>query len=313
MSEFCGFDQESDTFRMWEATLPPMTLNFATRLPWRRVTGVGDASHKSKGVTALVAGLHGTSTLKYNETVGNASIILFSSRLVSLRKVSVKSNTAASKSPASPLYLIRFLGLVLACGLSAAGCSSGPSRVRPPSINASGAASEAMELYDKDGDGFIAGSELDAVPGVKAAMETIDADKDGKATEEEIAARIEAWQASKIGVMAVKANFTLDGRPLSGAQITFEPESFLGQDIKAATGEASGGVAMVSIPKEQRPAKDTPPGLQLGLYRVRVSKKANGQETIPAKYNTETTLGQQVAPDDPAVAGQKMRFELTTK
>jgi len=205
------------------------------------------------------------------------------------------------------------LNLACAAVLLLTGCNSGPSRIKPPSIDADDAAAEAMELYDKDGDGSIAGAELDAVPGIKAAMETIDANKDGKATEDEIVQRIEAWQATNIGVMAVSAAFTLDGRPLAGAKITFEPESFLGDQIKPAFGDCTNGAAMISIPKDQRPQKDMPPGVQLGLYRVKVSKKVNGQETIPAKYNAETTLGQQISPDDPAIAGQKMRFQLTTK
>jgi hypothetical protein len=195
-----------------------------------------------------------------------------------------------------------------------AGCSSGPSRVKPPSISPSGAASKAMKEFDKDGDGFIAGSELDASPGIKAAMSTIDADKDGKVTADEIAARIEAWQASKIGVMTVGCNFTLDGRPLTGAQVTFEPEPFLADSLKAAVGETDiAGTALASVPKEERASKDTPAGFQVGLYRVRVSKKSGDKETIPAKYNTETTLGQQIAPDDPAVASQRIRFALTSK
>jgi hypothetical protein len=195
-----------------------------------------------------------------------------------------------------------------------AGCSSGPGRVEAPSISASGAASEAMELYDKDGDGFIAAAELDAVPGIKAALETVDADKDGKASESEISERIEAWQATGIGVMAINASFTLNGSPLTGAEVTFEPESFLGTEIQPGIGEiGASGSAMITIPKDKRPAKDTPPGVQLGFYRVKVSKIANGQESIPAKYNAETTLGQQVAPDDPAIAGQKVRFDLSTK
>ncbi|MBA3483777.1 MAG: EF-hand domain-containing protein [Pirellulales bacterium] len=202
---------------------------------------------------------------------------------------------------------------LLATLAAALGCSSGPSRVQPPSIDADDAASAAMELYDKDGDGAINAAELEAAPGLKAAMTTIDANKDGSVQEDEIVARIEAWQATNIGVMAVKANFTLDGRPLSGAAVTFEPETFLGEDIKAAVGETTSGLSTVTIPKDQRPAKDTPPGLQPGLYRVRVSLKKDGQETIPAKYNSETTLGQEIAPDDPAVAGQKVRFDLKTK
>ncbi len=33
------------------------------------------------------------------------------------------------------------------------GCSSGPGRVQAPEINASSASSQAMDLYDQDGDG----------------------------------------------------------------------------------------------------------------------------------------------------------------
>jgi hypothetical protein len=196
----------------------------------------------------------------------------------------------------------------------AAGCSGGPSRVQPPSISASGASAQAMEDYDTDGDGFIAGSELDAAVGIKAAMATIDADKDGKATADEIADRIKAWQATRYGIMPLGMTFTLNGRPLDGATITFEPEPFLGDDIKAAVGETTlGGSAMPSVPADQRPTNDTPAGLALGLYRVHVSKKVNGQETIPARYNTETTLGQEISMDDPAVASQKVRFDLKSK
>jgi hypothetical protein len=171
-----------------------------------------------------------------------------------------------------------------------------------------------MELYDKDGDGFLAGGELDSVPGIKAALATIDLDKDGKATAEEIQARIESWQEQRYGMMGINASFALDGRPLVAADVVFEPESFLGDDIKAAIGVTSPtGSAMLSIPKEQRPSADSPPGVQLGLYRVRVSKKQGGKETLPVRYNVETTLGQQASPDDPAVAGQKVRFELKSK
>jgi hypothetical protein len=204
--------------------------------------------------------------------------------------------------------------IVLSTALLAGCWGGGPGRVKPPDIDAGDAGDQAIELYDKDGDGAIAGAELDAVPGVKAAMETIDADKDGKATAEEIAARVESWQATRVGVMSINCSVTLDGRVPAGAIITFEPESFLGDNIKAGVGEVGpGGSALVSIPKDQRPAKDTPPGLQLGLYRVRISLKSNGQETIPSQYNSETTLGQQVSGDDPAVAAQRVTFALTTQ
>jgi hypothetical protein len=67
---------------------------------------------------------------------------------------------------------------------------------------------------------------------------------------------------------------------------------------------------VVSIPKDQRPTPDTPPGLQLGFYKVRISKQVGGKESIPAIYNSETTLGQQISPDDPALLKQNLRFDL---
>jgi len=42
------------------------------------------------------------------------------------------------------------------------------------------------------------------------------------------------------------------------------------------------------------------PGIYLGLYRVEISKKEDGRETIPAKFNSETTLAIEAAPDAPS-------------
>ena len=40
---------------------------------------------------------------------------------------------------------------------------------------------------------------------------------------------------------------------------------------------------------------DSSPGVACGLYRVEISKLVGGKETIPAIYNTDTILGQEVA------------------
>lgn len=204
------------------------------------------------------------------------------------------------------------LGATLLAGM--AGCGGGPSRVTAPSISASGAASKAMTEYDKDGDGFIAGAELDAAASLKAAMATLDLDKDGKVSADEIEQRIETWQATKLGLMSITCRVTLDGKGVDGATVTFEPETFLGDNVKQGEGFTSGGgLATVSILKENRPSPDYPPGLQFGFYKVKVSKKTNGTETIPAKYNTETTLGQQISNDDPAILSQSIKFDMISK
>ena len=193
-------------------------------------------------------------------------------------------------------------------------CSGGPERIRPPYIDADDAAEQAMEMYDKDGDGFLADAELEAAPGLKAALATLDTDEDGKVSEQEIAERIRFWQATKGGITSIRCYVTMDSKPLVGATVTFEPEAFLGEAIQTAIGITNfSGSAGLSIPKENRPIADMPPGIQLGLFRVRISKLVDGEETVPAKYNTETILGQQVSTDDPAVLGRKVAFKLKSR
>jgi hypothetical protein len=46
---------------------------------------------------------------------------------------------------------------------------------------------------------------------------------------------------------------------------------------------------------------------------VRISKVANGKETIPAKYNQETSLGVECAPDVPEILNNRVVFALTSK
>ncbi len=192
-----------------------------------------------------------------------------------------------------------------------ASCNSGPAAIKPPSISASGAASKAMELYDKNGDGKISGAELDNAPALKAAMATLDMNNDKAVTADEIAARVKSWQANPAALTGLKATVTMDGQPLGGAEVTFEPDPCLGDDIKPAKGTTGiyGDTSPV-IPPDQRPSANYPAGIQLGIYIVRISKVVNGKETIPARYNTQTILGQEVAYDDPAFKNRKVVFDL---
>ena len=177
-----------------------------------------------------------------------------------------------------------------------------------------GAAEEAMEMYDTDGDGYVAGSELENAPGLKAALKTLDADKDGKVSAEEVAERVRIWDRSQIGMMMFDSRFLLDGKPLANAEITFEPDEFLEGIVEAAVGVTDlGGNTRTKVPKEKRPTPDTPPGMQAGVYKVRVSKIVGGKETIPAKYNTETILGQEVSMDDWAISNRRVIFQLKSR
>ncbi len=173
----------------------------------------------------------------------------------------------------------------------AVGCSGKPSRIHPPSINAGSAGSAAMKQYDLNGDGKVAGDELEKAPSLKAGLVRLDTNNDGAVSADEVAARIGAWQDSKVGRMSATLTILANGKPLEGATVTLIPEEFLGGNVKPATGTTdAGGVVMPTI----EVSAEDPPGVAPGFYLVQVTKEGMN---IPPMYNTETVLGVELAPD----------------
>ena len=188
------------------------------------------------------------------------------------------------------------------------GCSRGPKAIRPPDIDGVAAAAAVMANYDTDRDGSLDGQELRAVPGLAAGLGVFDTNSDQRIQPTEIEARVDAWQAA--GLMTIRCDVRWRGKPLEGATVRYVPEAFLGDDIQTAVGTTNQfGIAYMSIPKDKRPAADAPGGVQLGVYRVRISKLVDGKETIPARYNAETVLGQEISYDDPGVQSG-IRYDL---
>src|ERR1700755_12959 len=110
--------------------------------------------------------------------------------------------------------------------LTAASCQHGPAPVKQPSISASGAGKLAMEQYDTNGDGKVAGDELEKAPSLKAALPRLDSNGDGAVSADEVAARVNAWKDMQTGMTSFSCRVTLDGQPLPGAKVTLEPEAF---------------------------------------------------------------------------------------
>jgi hypothetical protein len=194
--------------------------------------------------------------------------------------------------------------------LAAGGCSSGPPRTPPPEIDAEAAGQQAIVMYDTDGDGSISGKELDKCPGIKDAIEHYDVKHDGKITAAAITARIHEWQENKLGTTATKVRVMLDGQPLEGATVTFEPEAFLGPHVATAFGQtASNGAALLTIAMDpEKPQGERRPSVHCGLYKVRISKLIGGHETLPARFNTNTELGAEIGPH----SGSR-QFNLTSR
>jgi hypothetical protein len=183
----------------------------------------------------------------------------------------------------------------LACAVLISGC--GPARRRPPSYSPSSAGSQALELFDANGNGTLDGAELAKSPGLASAVKRWDGDGDGALSADEIATRIETYRASGIGLMPFSCTVYLDNQRLSGAEVTLVPEPFLEgvlQPAKAVT--STTGIAAPAVDGNDFPA------VPCGLYRVQISKKdAAGNESIPARYNSATELGQDIGPDVPGL------------
>jgi hypothetical protein len=201
--------------------------------------------------------------------------------------------TDRSTDSPCPRARYRVVGALLAAGLVLllGGCSGGGAPLSPPSIAPEEAAKQALAEYDTNKDGFLDATELQRCPALKSALSVIDTNKDGKISAEELAARLAEFQKANVGVTGVPCRVFLDGSPLAEATVTLEPEKFMGPGTKSASGtsDATGSVVL-------RVEGVEVPGVQWGYYRVLVSRKdIGGKELLPARYNTATTLGQEVA------------------
>jgi hypothetical protein len=208
---------------------------------------------------------------------------------MSERRAAVRRPCRPGRRPSAAARWLLGAGLLLL----AVGCSG--RRVTPPRIAPESAGQQALAAYDSNHDGALDAKELEQCPALRDALKAADRDGDGRLSADEIAARITTYQASRIGLLACACQVTLDGRPLADATVSLVPEKFLGPDVKPASGvsDARGMVVLQTQGAEV-------PGVACALYRVEVSKKnAAGQETIPARYNTQTVLGLEVAPDTP--------------
>jgi hypothetical protein len=198
------------------------------------------------------------------------------------------------------------IGLAIAAG----GCSGKPAGPARPKIDAAEAARAAIAKYDANGDGKLDATELKGqkCPGLLDAFSRTDTSGDKLLSEEEIAARIQKWLSGSAAIVIALTQVTLDGKPLEGATVTYEPEEFLGSALKTATattdqhGQCSpGGVD-----------EKFPVGLYPGAYRVKISKQVDGKEIVPKQYNAATELGKEIA-TDALRGGGTVEFHLKSR
>ena len=195
-------------------------------------------------------------------------------------------------------------GSLLAIGLMImfwlAGCDRKPERAEVPELDPAAIASGAMSAYDTNGDGSVAGEELAAAGSItdhpELPVKLIDKNGDGQISKDEIQSRVQQWIDSKVGIMSFHCTVHLDGKPLEGAMVKYVPESFMGGAVEEATGTTdTTGSAVMAIDQAKLPGHlKGIHGMRSGFYKVEITHPS---PTIPPKYNTETTLGMEVASD----------------
>jgi hypothetical protein len=193
-------------------------------------------------------------------------------------------------------------------GCALGGCNSGETPLALPSLDPQAAASQAMKDFDSDGDGALAGAELDKSPGLKAALATLDKNGDKRLTAEEISTHLAGYQAAGAALVSLQCLVTLDGRPLPEAVVTLVPEHFLGDAFRPAKGTTDEhGACMFQTEGEEFP------GVACGIFRIEVSRPdASGKETLPPRYNVNTVLGDEVSPVSLSMQNG-LRLELKSK
>jgi len=184
---------------------------------------------------------------------------------------------------------LRWLGILgVGVGLIISTGCSGPATVIAPDYSPAATATAAFSEYDKNNDGKLDEKELESCPALKSSLAQLDKDGDKAISKDELIASLGEFARSKVSLMTARCNVTREGQPLANAEVKFIPEKFHGTAIKPAAGKSNQqGVV------ELRCEGNTLPGLSLGFYRVEISLKDEaGQETIPASFNSQTTLGQ---------------------
>jgi hypothetical protein len=187
-----------------------------------------------------------------------------------------------------------------------AGCSRQLALVKPPQIDAAGAAEGVLRNWDTDHDGQLSRSEARACRGINDNWTRYDPNNDGQASRQELESRFAAWSSGDTGLMNLRVQVTFRKQPLTEAQVHLVPCDFLGPHFLPAKGTTDRyGYAFMAIPDDQLPASQRGThGMQVGLYRVMITHPAIQP---PDKYSEQSALSVDLSP---AEANSGVSFNL---
>ena len=179
------------------------------------------------------------------------------------------------------------------------GCDGGPVPVSQPDFDPARTAAQAMELYDVNRDGMLSEKELAACPGILMNRSLYDTDGNGAVSRQEIEERLRDLRQSGVGLTQLSIDVRLNGKPLRGAEVQLIPEPYLGPNVKPAFGKAGQrGLAVMNIPDSELPETEHGlTGIHYGTYKLAIT---HPEVQLPAKYNSQTTLGYETQRGNPS-------------
>lgn len=171
-----------------------------------------------------------------------------------------------------------------------AGCSQSPARYYPPNYDAHALGAQAVTSLDRDGNQLLDSKELAASPALLSDLKKLDRDGDQRLSAAEIGAKVDEWTAGGVGAVAIVCSVVRGGQPVPNVHVKFIPEACMGDVVKPGTGvtDASGGTPVTAEGQKRAGI------MQCGYYRVELSSRMDGKETIPERFNAHTVLGTEV-------------------
>jgi hypothetical protein len=175
-------------------------------------------------------------------------------------------------------------------GLVLTGCEGSAPSLGSVSTSPDALVDRALSLYDTNKDGAIDETEVKASPALSSVLSRWDTNRDKRLSEDEMLPRMTILGQQGHVVMPAQVKVTRRGRTLSGVTVRYVPDPLLGDGFTAGVGTTdASGVATMDLVEGGQPGYA---GVHAGLYRVEVTGSG-----VPAQYNTNTTLGQEVALD----------------
>jgi EF hand len=197
------------------------------------------------------------------------------------------------------------IGVVLLTGCMMTGAPG----VAGVSIDVESASQKILDEFDKDHDGKLSRGELAALPSIGAHRDWYDADHDGQISAAELAGGLKIIFDPRVALLSVWCEVTRNGRPLPQAHVEFVPLAALSDAVPAASAVTDEqGVAKLAVAPKDLPsnAPTNLPMIRPGLYLVKVTHPSI---SIPAEYNSNSTLGKEVS--NHSTAGGPLKINLT--